>query len=57
MLLFRWLRLWYCLQFRTNNTEPTKMYIHVHTSACTIKYTHMSICVAMFWNLYEFTRF
>ena len=43
MLLFRSSRLWYCLQFRTNNTEPTlyvyKQNVPIRKCACTI-YTH-----------------
>jgi len=42
MLLFRSPRLWYCLQFRTNNTEPT-LYVYknvpIRKSVCT-RYTH-----------------
>lgn len=53
MLLFRWLRLWYCPQFRTNNTEPTLyVYIMMYLYAkARVQYIHtMGVCVAMFWN-------
>ena len=60
MLLFRSSRLWYCPKFRTNNTEPTLyVYIMMYLYAnARVQYIHtMGVCVAMFWNLCEFTRF
>ena len=54
MLLFRWLRLWYCPCIRTNNTEPTP-YVHTHEKRAS-KYTQWASRVALFWIL-EFTRF
>ena len=58
MLLFRSSRLSHCLQFRTNNTEPTiYAYIRTRKRVYLIIYNHRHLSVAMFWNLYEFARF
>ena len=60
MLLFRSSRLSHCLQFRTNNTEPTlyvytMMYLYANAR---VQYIHtMGVRVAMFWNLCELARF
>ena len=56
MLLFRYLRLWYCLRIRTSNTEPT-LYVYMYAQIRVHDYTHREhLCVAVFWML-EFTRF
>ena len=56
MLLFRYLRLWYCLRIRTSNTEPT-LYVYMYAQMRVHNHTHYEhLCVAMFWML-EFTRF
>ena len=57
ILLFRILRLWYCLKFQTTTLSPRHMYIvHAHWRVYDYTQTWAS-CVAMFWNLCEFTRF
>ena len=54
MLLFRYLRLWYCLCIRTSNTEPTP-YVHIHEERV-LKYT-LGRLVSQCFGCFEFTRF
>ena len=49
MLLFHFSRLWYCPNYRTNNTEPTP-YVHIRDNRVS-KYTLWASSVAMFWQL------
>ena len=51
MLLFRWLRLWYCPQFRTNNTEAHAACIDLYANKRVhFIHTNEHLGVAMFWN-------
>ena len=49
MLLFRFLRLWYCLLFQTTTLKPTP-YVYIHEKHVQ-KYTLWASSVAMFWNI------
>ncbi len=53
MLLFRWLRLWYCPQFRTSTTEPT-LYVYMYALLRVHDNTHHEHLCAAF--VLEFTN-
>ena len=54
MLLFRFLRLWYCLLFQTATLSPRRMYIYTKN---VYKDTHYGRPVSQCFGTYEFTRF
>ena len=57
ILLFRILRLWYCLYFQTATPKPTPICMYTRTYACTYNTHHEHLSVAMSWKLSKFTRF
>ena len=54
MLLFRFLRLWYCLLFQTATLSPRRMYIYTKNVYLN---THYGRLVSHCFGTYEFTRF
>ena len=54
MLLFRFLRLWYCLLFQTATLSPRRMYIYTKN---VYQNTHYGRLVSHCFGTYEFTRF
>ena len=54
MLLFRFLRLWYCLLFQTTTLSPRCMYIYTEYVYLNI---HHGRLVSQCFGTYEFTRF
>ena len=55
MLLFRYLRLWYCLCVRTSNTGAHA--VCTYTRRTRINNTHYGRLVSQCFGCFEFTRF
>ena len=49
MLLFRFLRLWYCPLIRTSNTKAHALCIYVHAYSAYVNTQDEHLSVAMFW--------
>ena len=56
ILLFRWLRLWYCPQFKTTTLKPTP-YAQMRALCAYINYIPMGILCCYVLEFNEFTRF